>query len=68
MEVPKSSADLIKDLGINEFELVCLLNKRVREFIHGVKPLIETNDKKHTLVEIAILELLSKKIKPYTPK
>lgn len=68
MDISKSSADLIKNLGINEFELVCLLNKRVREFIYGAKPLIETNDKKHNLVEIVILELLSKKIKSHTPK
>lgn len=64
MEIPKSSADLIRDLNINEYELVYLLNKRVKEFIHGAKPLIEINNKKHNLIEIALSELLSGKIKP----
>lgn len=66
MNIPKSSAALIKGLNINEYELVILLNKRVREFIHGSKPLIE--DKSNNLIELAIAELFSGKIKPHIPK
>lgn len=66
MYIPRSSAELIKDLKINEYELSIMLSKRVREFIHGAKPLIE--DKNNNIIEIAILELLSGKIKPHTAK
>lgn len=64
MEIPKSSVDLIRELNINSYELVSMLNKRVRELIHGAKPLID--DKKGSFIEIAIYELLSGKIKPHT--
>lgn len=66
MNIPNSSAELLKELNINEYELSILLSKRVREFIHGAKPLIE--DKDHNIIEIAILELISGKIKPHTAK
>lgn len=66
MYIPRSSAELIKGLKINEYELSIMLSKRVREFIHGAKPLIE--DKNKNIIEIAISELLSGKIKPHTAK
>lgn len=66
VDIPKSSAELIKNLNINEYELVTMLTKRVREFIHGAKPLVD--DKNSNLIETAISELLSGKIKPHIPK
>lgn len=66
MDIPKCSADLIKGLNINEYELVIMLTKRVREFIYGAKSLIE--DKNRSPIEMAIAELLSGKIKPHTSK
>lgn len=66
MDIPKSSAELIRELNINEYELVTLLTKRVREFLHGAKPLIE--DKNKGPIEIAVSELLSGKIKPHISK
>lgn len=66
MEIPKSNTELIKELNINAYELVSLLNSRVRELMHGAKPLIE--NKNANFMEIAIHELLSGKIKPHTLK
>lgn len=62
MNIPKCSSELSKNLNINEFELVVLLNKRIKELVHGAKPLIENI--KGSVIEIAISELLSGKIKP----
>lgn len=66
MDIPKSCAEIIKGRDINEFQLVSLLNKRLRELIYGAKPLVD--DKRNNIIETAISELLSEKIKPYTPK
>lgn len=65
MNIPKSTSEIIKNLNINEYELVCLINKRTRELMHGAKALIE--NKSNDFVEIAIQELLSGKIKPQSP-
>lgn len=61
MEIPSSSAELIKKVGINNYQLVSLLSKRIRELMFGAKPLIE--DKDGSLIEIAIKELINGKIK-----
>lgn len=65
MNIPKSSTELTKKLNINEYQLVVLINKRVRELMYGAKPLID--DKKGSLIDIAISEILSGKIKPQIP-
>lgn len=62
MEIPKSSAEIIKELGINGYQFVSLLSKRARELMFGAKPLVE--DKSNRFVEIAIKELLAGKTKP----
>lgn len=62
MEIPKSNATLIKQLGINEYQLVSMLSKRSKELMFGAKPLIEIKETNFT--EIAIKELLDGKIKP----
>lgn len=62
MEIPKSSAALIKRLNLNEYQLVSLLSKRTRELMFGAKSLVE--DKSGSFIEIAIKELLEGKIKP----
>lgn len=64
MEIPKSSAEMIKELNINGYQLVSLLSKRARELMFGAKPLVE--DKGSSFVEIAIKELLAGKMKPQT--
>lgn len=65
MDIPRSSSALTKMLNINEYELIVLINKRVRELIHGAKPLID--DKKDSHIDTAISEILSGKIKPHIP-
>lgn len=65
MNISKSSSDLIKILNINEYELVCLINRRSKELMHGAKTLVE--NKNSNFIEIAIQELLSGKIKPHIP-
>lgn len=62
MEIPKSTAELIKELNINGFQLVSLLSKRAREIMFGAKPLVE--DKNSNCIELAIKELLAGKTKP----
>lgn len=65
MSYPKSILELIRGVNINEYELVSLLNKRVRELINNAKPLI--GDKKDNFIDVSISEFLSGKIKPYIP-
>lgn len=65
MIYPKSISELIRSADINEYEAVILFNKRVRELVHGAKPLIE--EKKDNFIDIAISEFLSGKIKPHIP-
>lgn len=65
MSLPKSTQAIIKNMNINEYQLVNLVNKRVRELMHGAKPLID--DKKDNIIEITISEILSGKIKPNLP-
>lgn len=61
MEIPNSSAGLIKKLNINNYQLVSLLSKRARELMFGAKPLIE--NKSSNFIEIAIKEVMAGKIK-----
>lgn len=60
MQIPKSRATLTEKLGINEYQLVILLSKRVRELMYGAKPLVEGKDS--SFIEIAIKELLDGRI------
>ena len=59
-KIPKTSYSLINKLSINEFELVSLLCKRMKELTLGAKPQI--NDKYGSLLETAIAEILSDKL------
>lgn len=63
MNTPKSSSELAKLLNLNGYEITILINKRVKELMHGAKPLVD--DKKDSLIEVAISEILSGKIRPH---
>ncbi len=62
MSYPINIVELVRSTNMNEYEIVNLINNRVRELMNGAKPLID--DKKDSFIEIAISEFLSGKIKP----
>lgn len=62
MDILKNILDMQKSLNVNDYEFVNLVNGRIRELIHGAKPLIENKDSNYFI--IALSEILSGKIKP----
>lgn len=60
MDLPKSAGEILKDLDINEYELVVFLANRVKELLFGARPLVQTKEK--DFIKIAFQELAEGKI------
>jgi len=62
MEITKTTTAIEQKLDLNLFQLVVLLSKRAKELMLNAKPQIDW--KSDSVVEIAIREVFSEKIKP----
>jgi len=61
MEITKTTTAIEQKLDLNLFQLVVLLSKRAKELMLNAKPQIDW--KSDSVVEIAIREVFSEKIK-----